>query len=79
MIMVLITLFTIIAIFSMVTMIFKYWSSWDASRHVDLCPSWWGFEYLYLLKADYEKLPPGSVEVRHRGQSFASGWNCHIL
>lgn len=22
-----------------------------------------GFEYLYLLKADYEKLPPGSVEV----------------
>ena len=22
-----------------------------------------GFEYLYLLKADYEKLPPGSVEA----------------
>ena len=29
------------------------WSTFNAT----------GFEYLYLLKADYEKLPPGSVEA----------------
>ena len=30
-----------------------------------------GFEYLYLLKEDYEKLPPGAVEAM--GRVFATG------